>query len=58
LPMPAWRVSAARSRPVSIGSAALMGPPLTRSGRWPPPAQRRRTPPVVAAIPSRGGCDR
>src|SRR5215203_457380 len=34
LPMPAWRVSAARSRPVSIGSEALMGPPQTRSGRW------------------------
>src|SRR5215217_260285 len=56
LPMPAWRVSVARSRPVSIGSAALMGPPQTRSGRWPLPAQQRRTPPMLATIPPRGGC--
>src|SRR5215203_3460465 len=56
LPMPAWRVSAARSRPVSIGPAALMGPPQPRSGRWPPPAQQHRTPPMLATIPPRGGC--
>src|SRR5215218_2716840 len=56
LPMPAWRVSVARSRPVSIGPAALMGPPQPRSGRWPPPAQQHRTPPMLATIPPRGGC--
>src|SRR5829696_5178024 len=56
LPMPAWRVSAARSRPVSIGPAALMGPPQPRSGRWPPLAQQHRTPPMLATIPPRGGC--
>src|SRR5215218_3076908 len=57
LPMPASRVSAARSRPVSIGSAALMGPPQTRSGRW---LQRRHGNAATArlgTIPSAGVSD-
>src|SRR5829696_4721739 len=57
LPMPASRVSAARSRPVSIGSEALMGPPQTRSGRWLQRGHGNAATARLGTIPSAGVSD-